>query len=685
MNRRARIITGSIIGVLFGLLTWFDIGADIEGLTVDFRLRMKPEREVSDLVQVVAVGDEDIERLGQWPIPRGAHVNVIQILHALGVKNTCFDIVFSESSRDPEHDEALKEVVAEAGNVTLAYYFQDISPQPQADPPPHFIEGSRYGADPDRPQFMFGYDPKPLFADFGTGLGAVNAKQTSGDKVVRRVPLFISYGGKLYPSIAMQAVIQAFALEPDQITVDPGRFVTLVGTPNGTIRIPIDDRCQIRVNLDGSRSLIGKGSSYLDLFALAQDAEQVESAKKAFGGSVVFVGNASTGSSDIVLSRVGPLPGVAVQASVAENIISGHFLKTVAKPVSMLLVIAGAILMALSMRTAHPWQTVFALALIIGLWSLASWWAIRSDLILPFSPVAGSVFATMLVILPTQISGVINKFSGYVPSALRSALLSSEATHGQPQRGELTIFFSDIRGFTSWSEEIDPGEVAEVLNEYLAAMAEVAEEHGGTVDKFIGDCVMVFFGAPVKREDHAVATLRMAWEMQSRIATLNKRWEKLGRKTISVGMGLNTDYVTFGNFGSHRFKDYTVIGRGVNLAARVESIAPGGHILLTKRTSQQVQEIASTRLFAEVRLKGIPDPVPVFEVLAVEGMCGRPDKPGLPVWEWEEDGEVRGPFPKAGIEAMYRSGRVFSDTLLRKTDTNREMIVAEVLKTADSE
>lgn len=685
MNTKARLITGAIIGSLFGLLTWFGLGAGIEDLTVDFRLRMKPEREVSDLVQIVAVGDEDIDRLGQWPIPRGAHVNVIQILHALGVKNTCFDVVFSEPSRNPEHDAALEEVVGQAGNVTLAYYFQDIADQPQPDPEAHFIEGSRYGVDPDSSHFMFGYDPKPLFTELKTHLGAVNAKQTSGDKIVRRVPLFISYAGKLYPTIAMQAVIQAFGLEPDQIRINPGRSVTLIGTPDGTIKIPIDDRCQIRVNFDGSRSLIKKSYSYLELFAVAQDAERVETAKGAFGGAVVFVGNSSTGNSDIILSRVGSLPGVAVQASVAENIISGHFLKIVPKPVSGLLVIGSAIMMALSMRTAHPWQTVGALALIVGLWSLASWWAIGSNLILPFSPVIGSALVTVLVIFPTQISGAIDKFSGYVPSALRSALLSNEASHGQPQRGELTIFFSDIRGFTAWSEETDPSEVAEVLNEYLSAMAEVAEEQGGTLDKFIGDCVMVFFGAPVKREDHAAGTLRMAWEMQSRIASLNKRWERVGRKPMRVGMGINTDYVTYGNFGSHRFKDYTVIGRGVNLAARVESITPGGLILLTKRSNLQVQDIAKTRLFAEVELKGIPEPVSVYEVLSVEGMPERMEKPEPSVWEWEDGGERRGPFPKAGIDAMYRSGRISAKTMLRETDTEGETMVSKVLKISELE
>jgi class 3 adenylate cyclase len=216
-------------------------------------------------------------------------------------------------------------------------------------------------------------------------------------------------------------------------------------------------------------------------------------------------------------------------------------------------------------------------------------------------------------------------------------------------------------------------------------MAEVAETHGGTVDKFIGDCVMVFFGAPERREDHAVAALRMAWDMQLRIASLNLRWERLGRKTLNVGMGLNTDYVTFGNFGSHRFKDYTVIGKGVNLAARVESVAPGGRILLTKRTNQQVREIARTRLFGEVMLKGIQEPVQVFEVLAVEGLPERPEKPEPSVWEWEERGERRGPFPKAGIEAMLRSGRICADNLLRKADTDGEMTVADILRKKDPE
>ena len=170
------------------------------------------------------------------------------------------------------------------------------------------------------------------------------------------------------------------------------------------------------------------------------------------------------------------------------------------------------------------------------------------DIILPFVAPVAALTTTLLVILPTQMLGVYARFSRYIPTSLRTHLLANQPLSSGSSRAELTVFFSDIRGFTEWVEQTEPDVVAFALNEYLAAMADVAEDYGGTLDKFIGDCVMVFFGAPTEREDHAQASARMAWAMQARIGKLNQEWSREGRAPMEVGMGINTDYVTYGNF-----------------------------------------------------------------------------------------------------------------------------------------
>jgi hypothetical protein len=165
----------------------------------------------------------------------------------------------------------------------------------------------------------------------------------------------------------------------------------------------------------------------------------------------------------------------------------------------------------------------------------------------------------------------------------------------------------------------------------------------------------------------------------ARLESLNEKWGRLGRRAIHVGMGMNTAFVTYGNFGSHQFKDYTVIGSGVNLAARVEAITPGGLILLTDRTNHQVQDTAQTRLFAEVELKGISEPVPVYEVLAVHGLADRPGELEPSMWEWHDGDEKRGPFPKAGLEAMLKCGHIAADAAISKSEETSARSLAEVL------
>jgi adenylate cyclase len=672
MKLRNRLIAGALVGLVFGALAWLGIGQSLEQLTADIWLRNRPDREAAVGVQLVAIDDEDIRQLGQWPIPRGAHVNVIQVLHALGAANTCFDIVFAEPSRDPEHDSALREIVGEAGNVTLA--------EPSADPGEHFLPGNRYGVDPDAPDFRFGDQPEPLFTDFDAALGAVNARQTSEDKLVRRIPLFISHKGKLHPSIAMQAVISAFKLEPDQIRIVPGKFVSLIGTPNGTIRIPIDDRCQLRVNFDSKESLLRRSHSYLDLFAIAGDAGLAGEARKDLEGSITFVGNASTGNTDVVLTRAGPLPGVVVQAIVAENILSGNFFRVLPNPLVAAIVLAVSMLVSLMVRGAHPWQSIFGVLLLTGIWTAVTLFAVRWGIILPYATVVIAAFGTLLILYPAQIKRVIDKFGGYVPQTLRTVLLSDSAEDSRPQRRELTIFFSDIRGFTNWSEDIDPDEVSEVLNEYLGAMADIVEAHKGTLDKFIGDCVMAFFGAPAPRKDHAEAALRMAWDMQFAIDDLNGKWSVRGRREIEVGMGLNTNFVTFGDFGSRRFRDYTVIGRGVNLAARIESVAPGGRILLSERTNTLVRDICETRLFAEIEPKGISGLHNVFEVMAIKGARERPKEREKAEWIWKDGELVIGPLPFSGFKVMMATGRITKETLLHHVDSDKPISVADLLR-----
>jgi adenylate cyclase len=211
-----------------------------------------------------------------------------------------------------------------------------------------------------------------------------------------------------------------------------------------------------------------------------------------------------------------------------------------------------------------------------------------------------------------QLQGV---FASYFPPALVERFVrdpSRLALDGR--RAELTVLFSDIVDFTPMTADMDPGDVHLILNEYFEAMAEEVFEQDGTLDKFIGDGLMVFFGDPTPHEDHAARAVRAALGMQRRVARLNQHWEAEGRKTIRIRIGIHTGPVVVGNMGSSRRLSYTVLGAAVNLAARMESGAPAGGVLITGVTRERIGDEFTCEAVVPVVAKGFPDPIPAYVV-----------------------------------------------------------------------
>ncbi|HYU19963.1 MAG TPA: adenylate/guanylate cyclase domain-containing protein [Chloroflexota bacterium] len=182
-------------------------------------------------------------------------------------------------------------------------------------------------------------------------------------------------------------------------------------------------------------------------------------------------------------------------------------------------------------------------------------------------------------------------------------------------RKNLTVCFADIRGFTGLSERMEPEELIDLLNEYFAAMTDVVFKHGGTLDKYLGDGMMVFFGDPVPYNDHAERAVRMAAEMLAKLPELQKQWFMEEKETLNIGIGISTGYVTVGNIGSAARLEYTVIGNNVNLASRLADMAGPGQILVTERTMVQVREVAQSREHGEVTVEGSARPVRVYEIV----------------------------------------------------------------------
>ncbi len=210
-----------------------------------------------------------------------------------------------------------------------------------------------------------------------------------------------------------------------------------------------------------------------------------------------------------------------------------------------------------------------------------------------------------------RIKGV---FSRYVSAEVVEEMLRTDCDFFAGQRRELTVLFSDLRGFTAASERLDTDTLVRMLNEHLRAMTEVVLQHRGTLDKFIGDCVMAFWGAPVGQPDHALLAVRAAVAMRQAHQSLLARWQAEGLPEIHVGIGLNTGDVFVGNIGDERRTSYTVIGDHVNLASRLEGVARGGEVLITASTFDRVRDRVAVSRMEPVRVKGKRDPIELYDV-----------------------------------------------------------------------
>lgn len=208
-----------------------------------------------------------------------------------------------------------------------------------------------------------------------------------------------------------------------------------------------------------------------------------------------------------------------------------------------------------------------------------------------------------------------SRLKRYLSPQLAESILSGERDVSlTTSRKLLTVFFSDVRGFTAAAERMEPEQLVDELNDYLTEMTEIVFKHGGTLDKYVGDAVMVFFGDPVPQEDHARRAVLMGFEMQERMAELQQRWMGRYQHSFEIGIGIATGWVTVGDIGSPARSDYTVLGNEVNLAARLADRAASGQILVTERTLADVTDIAAAQPIDEILLKGISRPIKIFEL-----------------------------------------------------------------------
>jgi len=655
-------IIASVIVIVFSVLTIYPISLlqFIEAKTYDWRFQLRGARSTGTEVAIVAIDEKSIASKGRWPWDRETTAALVKAVSLLEPKVIAVDIIFSEPERNGamqvigevregagqagyskrlflmekkvDSDTFLADTLASAGNIVLPLVFLV----------PRHWEGMTEGVEPSyirtaqfpftRPgRFFEPYTasqvlpPLKALASSTAALGSIYTVYDI-DGTIRWEPLGVKFKQGFYPSFGLEAARLYLGVAKDKESLYAGDGVAL-----GERFIPTDESGKTLINYAGPAGTFPVYSAS-DIMAGKVPADKLK-------GRVVVIGTTAIGTYDVHVTPYANMPGVEKQASVIECVIHNNFIERY-EPQWFLVVgfifFSGAVLAGALQRVKALGGAALSAGLFVtylyaayALFVYKGWWV---DFITPslaifflYSSITGYRYMTE----ERKVKEIRGIFSSYVTEKVVDELVRNPGmARLGGARKEVTILFSDIKGFTGISENREPEEVVSLLNEYLKTMTEVVFRWDGTLDKFIGDAVMVFWGAPTEQENHAELAVRCAIDMINSLKRLRSKWMWEGKVPLDIGVGINTGEVIVGNMGAEGKKmDYTVIGDPVNLASRAETLtrAYNTHIIITEFTyrrakemfNQQMGHIAVSEL-DKVKVKGREEPVTIYGVEPVE-------------------------------------------------------------------
>lgn len=569
----------------------------------------------------------------QWPFPWDLHAKFTRFIATGNPAAILFDIMFLD------HKSGEKELASavEKSKVTfLDYPFEnkeiDITYKDQ-DERLELLKRVRFplNSGDTTPQIVAEVvPPTPDLIKAAKGIGFANVFP-GRDGINRTVPLIIKYDGWYYPNIDLVVAMHYFGIGPEDVEIKTGKYIKLKNiqkdkmskpNPSGEIIIPIDNYGFMDVNFIGGSGSFQHYPYYL--FARDGTLEGNDSLKD----KVLLVAAYSvTGvATDEKQSPYGAAFGIEHHANALNTILKQDFLYKLSDLENIIIMLFIALFLAfivqkMTIVTSLITTVFFMLLYAVGSYLLFDFFSIITALSTPLIQTAltYSMLVTYRVVNEQQEKKYIRQtFSKFVSKSVVDELLKdpSKVKLGGEKK-ILTVLFSDIRGFTSISERLTPEELVEHLNIYLQAMTDIVIKYYGTLDKYVGDEIMAFWGAPIEMEDHPLKACRAGIEMMAVLHEMNKKWDQEGKPRLDIGIGINTGDMVVGNMGSSSRMDYTLMGDNVNLGARLEGTNKvyRTNIIISEFTYEYVKDHVIVRELDVIKVKGKERQVKIYELI----------------------------------------------------------------------
>jgi adenylate cyclase len=626
--KRTGIAIALIVAVTLSLLhsmnvKFFEI---LESKTLDLQFALRGPVQPGPETVIAAIDEKSIKNLGRFPWPRSTWGRVVDRLTEEGAKVIVFDVFFTEPETVAS-DDLFQRAIMRSGRVVLPVVFDftedGYKESGFTDQKIDYLIPSAYMAmkNTDAP---FGAPKATMvlptllrFSAYAKALAHINMNPDI-DGTLRWEMLAVEYQDDYYAPIGLQAARLYRDVPLEKMALDFAGSVQL-----GETTIPTDEFGRMLINYRGPNRTF-------PMYSISDLLDRNLPAG-TFKDKIVLIGATAIGIYDL---RVTPystnMAGIEKHASVVDNLLKGDFLRRAPDLdiplIFIFTLLLGILIPRLGARSgAAVFIVLFAvfsgfvyyLFIARGIWF--SWIYPASALFFGYTSQTAYRFFTE----ERRARDIRKMFSSYVSKRIVDELIRdpNKAKLGG-DRKEITVLFSDIRGFTNFSEKHEPEDVVSLLNEYLGAMTNIVFEHDGTLDKFVGDAIMALWGAPVGQPDHAERACRCSLAMIRKLKELQAKWTAEGKYAIDIGIGINTGDMVVGNMGAEGKKmDYTVIGDNVNLGARLEGLTRkyNNHIIISEFTYEKVKNIVKVNELGSVTVKGKEKPVVIYDLVGLQG------------------------------------------------------------------